>query len=303
MKFLIVGSGGTGGSIGAFLAESGQDVTFIARGKHLEEINKNGLKLKSDIKGQKNLKNIKAYTAEQYDDKADVIFVCVKSYSLDEIIPLIKKAAKQDTLIIPILNGAGAGDKLAAKLKEGIVLDGCIYIVAYISAPGEVTQMGDIFRIVYGERQKDDANKGSLKALKEVLIKAGIKVTISDNIKRDTFRKFSFISSYAACGAYYNINSGQMRENDEYKNTFIKLTEEFIKVSNAMGIVFDIDLLQTNIKILEAMEKEATASMQKDLEKGNKTEMDELIFQIVRLGDKYGVEVPTYKKIAKSFEI
>lgn len=301
MKFLIIGTGGTGGCIGGFLASSGYDVTLIARGVHLEKIKESGLRIKSDIKGDICIKNIKACTSEQYNDKADVIFVCVKSYSLEEIIPLLKKAASKDTIVIPILNGTGTGEKLSRKFNNAYILDGCIYIAGFVSAPGEITQLGDIFRVVYGPIGNQQVPYEKLEEVKAALTSAGINTVVSENIKRDTFRKFSFISTFAACGAYYNINAGEMNSNAEYKNTFIQLVKEFEVVADAMGIVFDVDILETNIKILESLESEATASMQKDLAAGKQTELDGLIFEIVRLAKKYGVNVPVYKKIAASF--
>ena len=104
LKYLIAGTGGVGGSIAAFLSLSGKDVTCIARGEHLAAIHEHGLRLHSDLKGEHTLK-IPAYTTEEYtalasssaDFKADVIFVCVKGYSVDSITELIKCTAHKDT--------------------------------------------------------------------------------------------------------------------------------------------------------------------------------------------------------------
>ncbi|CAK7057920.1 MAG: hypothetical protein BACD_02792 [Bacteroides rodentium] len=116
LKYLIAGTGGVGGSIAAFLALAGKDVTCIARGEHLAAIRENGLQLHSDLKGEHALR-VPAYTAEEYtalvstsaDYKADVIFVCVKGYSVDSITELIKNAAHEHTVVIPILNVYGTG--------------------------------------------------------------------------------------------------------------------------------------------------------------------------------------------------
>ena len=102
MKYLIAGTGGVGGSIAGFLSLAGKDVTCIARGAHLQSIQTNGLKLKSDLKGEHTLQ-IKATTAEEFKGKADVIFVCVKGYSVDSITELIKRASHEKTVVIPIL--------------------------------------------------------------------------------------------------------------------------------------------------------------------------------------------------------
>ena len=137
LKYLIAGTGGVGGSIAGFLALAGKDVTCIARGEHLAAIREYGLRLHSDLKGEQTLK-IPAYTAEEYaalasssaDCKADVIFVCVKGYSVDSITELIKRAAHKDTVVIPILNVYGTGPRIQRLVPGVTVLDGCIYMPA-----------------------------------------------------------------------------------------------------------------------------------------------------------------------------
>ena len=52
MRIVVMGSGGTGGYFGAKLARAGEDVTFVARGEHLDAIRKNGLRVKSAADGE-----------------------------------------------------------------------------------------------------------------------------------------------------------------------------------------------------------------------------------------------------------
>ena len=111
MNYLIIGTGGVGGSIAGFLALAGKEVTCIARGKHLENIRNYGLHLKSDLKGEHYLK-VNACTAEEYQGKADVIFVCVKGYSIDSVKEVIERASAPHTLVIPILNVYGTGPRI-----------------------------------------------------------------------------------------------------------------------------------------------------------------------------------------------
>ena len=151
MNYLIIGTGGVGGCIAGFLALAGKDVTCIARGKHLEAIRRQGLHLKSDLKGEHFLR-VKACTAEEYRGKADVILVCVKGYSIDSIRPVLERAATPDTLVIPILNVYGTGPRIGRLVPSVKVLDGCIYIVGFVSGEGEISQMGRIFRLVFGAR-------------------------------------------------------------------------------------------------------------------------------------------------------
>lgn len=123
LKYLIAGTGGVGGSIAAFLSLSGKDVTCIARGEHLAAIRGNGLQLHSDLKGEHCLK-VAAFTAEEFQGKADVIFVCVKGYSVDSITELIKRASHERTVVIPILNVYGTGPRIQRLVPGVTVLDG-----------------------------------------------------------------------------------------------------------------------------------------------------------------------------------
>lgn len=181
MKYLIAGTGGVGGSIAGFLSLAGKDVTCIARGAHLQSIQTNGLKLKSDLKGEHTLR-IPATTAEEFSEKADVIFVCVKGYSVDSIVELIKRAAHKDTVVIPILNVYGTGPRIQKLVPDVTVLDGCIYIVGFLSGTGEITQMGKIFRLVYGAHHGTVVKPGLLEAIQQDLQEAGIKVDLSPDI-------------------------------------------------------------------------------------------------------------------------
>ena len=164
MKYLIAGTGGVGGSIAGFLSLAGKDVTCIARGAHLQSIQTNGLKLKSDLKGEHTLQ-IKATTAEEFNGKADVIFVCVKGYSVDSITELIKRASHEKTVVIPILNVYGTGPRIQRLVPGVTVLDGCIYIVGFVSGTGEITQMGKIFRLVYGAHKGTQVAPGIMEAI------------------------------------------------------------------------------------------------------------------------------------------
>lgn len=174
LKYLIAGTGGVGGSIAAFLSLSGKDVTCIARGEHLAAIRGNGLQLHSDLKGEHCLK-VATFTAEEFQGKADVIFVCVKGYSVDSITELIKRASHERTVVIPILNVYGTGPRIQRLVPGVTVLDGCIYIVGFVSGRGEITQMGKIFRLVYGAHRGTIVSRETLKPCNAICRKAASK--------------------------------------------------------------------------------------------------------------------------------
>ncbi len=299
-KYLIIGTGGVGGSIAAFLALAGHDVTCIARGAHLKAMQDNGLKLKSGLKGEQTV-HVNACTSEDYSDKADVIFVCVKGYSIDSVTKLIEKAAHKDTLVIPILNVYGTGPRIQRKVKNVTVLDGCIYIVGFVSAPGEITQMGTVFRLVFGARKEDNVPYEKLLAVQKDLQESGIKAPISEDINRDTFVKWSFISAMACTGAYYNVPMGELQKEGKQRDTFIGLSQESAAIGKALGITFGEDLVTYNLKVIDKLDPASTASMQKDISKGHESEVDGLLFDFISKGEELGIDTPTYRLVAEKF--
>lgn len=309
LKYLIAGTGGVGGSIAAFLSLSGKEVTCIARGEHLAAIRGNGLQLHSDLKGEHTLK-IPAYTAEEYttlasastDYQADVIFVCVKGYSVDSITELIKRASHERTVVIPILNVYGTGPRIQRLVPGVTVLDGCIYIVGFVSGRGEITQMGKIFRLVYGAHRNTIVSRETLETVQRDLQESGIKAEISDDIKRDTFVKWSFISAMAVTGAYYDVPMGEVQKPGEVRDTFIGLSQESAALGRKLGIEFKEDIVEYNLKVIDKLAPESTASMQKDMAKGHQSEIQGLLFDMIAAAEEQGVEIPTYRMVAKKFE-
>ena len=307
LKYLILGTGGTGACIGSFLERAGMDVTFIARGKHLEAIEQRGIFVLSPKLGKIHVKNPKVYKSDWYDDKADVIFVCVKCYSIDSLIPFIERVSHENTIVIPITNCFGFATKIARKVPKVVSLGGCIYISSDISYYGEITMRSDIFRMIYGFRKADkkrkDAHKWSdiINQITDDLIKSGIDASVSDDISTEVFKKFSYVSPMSAVCAYLGTNAGELQVPGEKRDTFIEFMKEVVNVGKAMDIFLGDDIIDKNLQILSTILPNTTSSMQKDIEKGGESEIDGLIFEVIRLAKEYGVSVPLYKKVAEKF--
>ena len=300
MKYLVIGAGGTGGCIGGFMHKAGKDVTLIARGAHLEAIQNKGLTIETPNGNFSTM--IPAFDMESYNDSPDVIFVCVKGYSIDDAINFIKKISTDDTIVIPILNIYGTGGKMQEKLPNILVTDGCIYIASQIKEYGCIQMNGAIFKVVYGVRNASEYDP-RLEIIAKDLKESNITPLLSDNIQRDALKKFSYVSAAAACGQYYNIAAGPMQVPGKKRDTFIALIREIEALAKAMGIEFGEDMVKTNTSILDNLTEGASTSMQRDIEAGKPSEWDGLILEVVRLGKKYGIDVPTYKMISKACNV
>ena len=300
MKYAIIGAGGTGGSLGFFLTKAGKDVTLIARGKHLEAIRKNGLGMERLWDHKREMIPVKACTVEEYSDTPDVILVCVKGYSMTETIPVIRKLAGKDTVVLPILNIYGTGGKLQKEFPELTVPDGCIYVSANIKEPGVLLQHGKILRVVYGARTPSELTP-KMCDIAEDMKTEDIHVILSDDIRRDAMTKFSYVSPAGTAGLFCNAVAGDFQKEGEAREVFKALIREIVELSHAMGIQFQEDLVERNLKILSDLPPETTTSMQRDVLALRQSEMDGLVFEVVRMGKKYGVSMPQYEKAAEYF--
>lgn len=305
---MIIGTGGTGGAIGAHLAHAGNDVVFIARGRQLEALRTGGLRLHRPDE-EFTVYPVRAYSMDDYpdDQTPDVIFVCVKGYSIEGVNPFIQRIAGPDTIVIPILNVFGTGAKMQKSMPGITVLDGCIYIWTELKEPGLIWMSGTIFRVVFGLRrnQKDLEDKigKRLIKIKDDLDESGIEGVLSDNIERDALRKFSFVSPQGAAGLYYNTTIGAAQAPGEIRDCFAGLIREISDLADAMGIGFGEDIVPVNLKITDSSDPGVTTSMQKDVAAGRQSEVDGLIYEVVRMGERYGVKTPLYSMIAEELKL
>lgn len=309
MKYAIIGAGGTGGILGFYMTKADRDVTLIARGRHLAAMQEKGLAVEKMWDGTTEIIPVKAMDMEHYDEQPDVVLVCVKGYSLEDTIPFIQRVAKPSTIVIPVLNIYGTGAKMQEQLPKLLVTDGCIYVSANIKEPGVLIQHGRILRVVYGVRNMSSQKVNIKRAQEEILdalknIKkdfddSGIDGVLSENIQRDALEKFSYVSPIGAAGLYYHATAADFQREGEQREAFKTMIREIAALAEVMGVPFERDMVEVNLKILSSLAPEATTSMQRDVMEGKDSEIDGLIYEVVRMGERYHVPVPMYAKVAE----
>ena len=309
MKYAIIGAGGTGGILGFYMTKADRDVTLIARGRHLAAMQEKGLAVEKMWDGTTEIIPVKAMDMEHYEEQPDVVLVCVKGYSLEDTIPFIQRVAKPSTIVIPVLNIYGTGAKMQEQLPKLLVTDGCIYVSANIKEPGVLIQHGRILRVVYGVRnmstQKVNIKRAheemldALKNIKKDFDDSGIDGVLSENIQRDALEKFSYISPIGAAGLYYHATAADFQREGKQREAFKTMIREIAALAEAMGVPFERDMVEVNLKILSSLAPEATTSMQRDVMEGKDSEIDGLVYEVVRMGERYHVPVPMYAKVAE----
>lgn len=309
MKYAIIGAGGTGGILGFYMTKADRDVTLIARGRHLAAMQEKGLAVEKMWDGTTEIIPVKAMDMEHYDEQPDVVLVCVKGYSLEDTIPFIQRVAKPSTIVIPVLNIYGTGAKMQEQLPKLLVTDGCIYVSANIKEPGVLIQHGKILRVVYGVRnmstQKVNIKRAheemldALKNIKKDFDDSGIDGVLSENIQRDALEKFSYVSPIGAAGLYYHATATDFQREGKQREAFKTMIREIAALAEVMGVPFERDMVEVNLKILSSLAPEATTSMQRDVMEGKDSEIDGLVYEVVRMGERYHVPVPMYAKVAE----
>jgi 2-dehydropantoate 2-reductase len=289
MNIVVIGAGGVGGYFGGKLSNAGFDVTFVARGNHLEAIKNKGLHVKSILgdftvfpKALENISDIK---------NPDLIVLGVKSWQVLGIAQQLKSVINKNTMVLPLQNGADNTDKLLSVLPKQNVLAGLCKIVSKVESPGVINHFTFEPEIVFGEY--DNVKTERCQQLKNVFDKAGFKNTLSENIHLDIWKKFLFIGTISGIGAITRAVFGVMREQEGIRKIIFDTANEMVSIANAKGIGLSLKDVDMIVKVIDSLDYNTTASMQRDMMEGKPSELENFNGYIVNQGKLLGIETPT----------
>ncbi len=289
MHTVIIGVGGVGGYFGGKISNSGQKVTLIARGKHLEAIQKNGLQVKS-IVGDFVTTPFMVTNDINSIEKPDLVLICTKSWQVIEAAELIKPILKEDTIVIPLQNGADNVEKVLSVLDQKHVLGGLCKIYSKIESPGVISHFGHTPEVVFGEINKNKTTR--LQSVKEVFDKAGFNNTVSEDIDVDIWSKFMFIATVSGLGALTRATIGEMYENDGTRKVLEQTATEIYKIGKAKGVALPENLVDKIMAFIGKQPYNSTASTQRDILEGRPSELDNFNGFIVKEGKELGIFTP-----------
>ena len=294
MKIAVMGTGGVGGYFGGLLAKAGEDVTFIARGPHLDAIKRNGLRVESTLSGTFTLH------PDTTDDPgavgpADLVLYTVKMYHNREAIPAIVPLVGQDTAVLPLQNGIDNHHLLAAEVGMDHLMIGVAFVQARIKEAGTVEQLGRVAQIVFGEVEGPISSRG--RGLLDIFSLAGWNVELSENALGALWRKFVYLAGSATVNALTQITYGEMRSIPETRELIQAACQEIITVANAAGAPIGNDALQQCMTSLDNFPSEGMSSLANDVRHGQRMELEGLTGAAIRMGRKMGVPTPVNSTI------
>ena len=284
-----MGAGGVGGYFGGMLARSGEDVTFVARGKHMDAINRDGLRVESVAVGDF---TVRPTALERPDGarKADVVLFCVKSYHNERAIETIRPAVGEKTSILTLQNGVGSGDQLADAFGRDKVLLGAAYIDAMRKSPGVVAQIGGPCRIVFGE--EDGGQSPGAINLQEVFRRADINSDLSGDVLTELWNKLIFICALSGMTCIARASFSDVLDSPGTLGLTWQVMREASEVGRARGIGLDAGIVESTMANIQRLHRSMLSSMYLDLEAGNPLEIGVLNGAISRVGREVGIATP-----------
>jgi 2-dehydropantoate 2-reductase len=302
MKIAIMGTGGVGGYFGARLAAAGSDVTFIARGAHLEAIRAHGLRVKSA------LGDVIIEPAQATDDPAaigpvDIVLHATKLWAVEESGAACKPLLKSDgptgpTGIVSLQNGVDAETRLADILGAAHVVGGVAAIAAVIAEPGVIQHNGTMAAIEFGEL--DGRRTPRVEALLSACEAAGFGAGIAPDINRSIWQKMALLASFAGMTAMTRKPLGGLRGDPELRAQLDAAVDEVFAVAEARGVAVDDGMRGVVTRMIETLPDTMTSSMAEDLMRGNRLELPWLSGAIARLGAEAGVPTPIHDRIVEA---
>jgi 2-dehydropantoate 2-reductase len=294
MRIAVMGSGGLGGYFGARLALGGAEVHFIARGKHLQALRGEGLRVEGPEPMQ--LAHVDATDDPRSVGVVDVAMLCVKLWDTEAALEQMRPLVGPQTAIVSFQNGVLKDEAIRAAYGAEHVMGGGGYIAATVDRPGVIRQTGAMQRLLFGEF--DGTRSPRAQAFLAACLAGGIRAELSDHILREIWQKYVFLVGLSGTTTTMRKPIGPIRENPQTRAFLLDVMREVVAVGRAQGVDLPDDYAEVRLQLADDVAPDMTSSMHHDLERGNPLEVRWLSGGVVELGQRKGVPTPLNRAIA-----
>lgn len=289
MRIAAMAAGAVGSYFGGRMAAAGHDVAFIARRAHLDALRKDGLKIES-VLGDLHLPKVNATSDPKEVGPVDIVLFAVKLWDTETAAELAKPLVGPNTRVITLQNGVDSYERVSAILGQDVTVAGTAYIAAVLGGPGVMLHTSKFATIRCGrmDRKPDDR----LAAFVEAAKAAGIDIQPQDDMNRERWQKFIFLSSMAGANCITRLPIGKILADPDTRAFYRKLMEECLAVGQKAGAKVPSSWVDDRMTFSDNAPPGMKASMLHDLEAGNRLELDWLTGKVVALGKELGVPTP-----------
>ena len=295
MKIAVMGAGGVGGFYGGRLANAGCEVHFVARGAHLAAMREHGLTIENKEQGDIHVAKVNVTADPATIGTADLVIIAVKMKDTDAAARAVKSIVGPHTAVLSLQNGVIKDDILRRHFPATQVMGGVAYVATHVARPGVILQVGAMQRIVFGEY--DGSRSARAQALLDVLLSAGVKAELSDDIRRTLWEKYTFLVGLSGTTTTMRTTIGPIRSHPRTRAFLHELLREVVAVGRAHGVALPPDYADDRLAFADSVPATMTSSMHHDLERGNPLEVEWLAGGVVTLGAAVGVPTPANRAV------
>lgn len=297
-KMGIMGMGAIGGIYGKELMNTfGDDFYAVADGERGERLKKNGIKVNGDTIFPKVLSTTNPET------KLDFLILAIKNYQLEESFSEIRNIIHKDTIILPLLNGVTATERIKKDFPENEVLRGLVYITAEKRENGEIYS-NNKGTITFGDTENKELSQ-SVKLVKDIFDKAGINYNIPEDMISAQWRKWIINIGSNQVSAIVRNGYGKFLEIEELNKVLKNAMFEVVEVAKACGVYLPVEDVDGYDERLKVSQPDLKTSTLQDIENKRRTEIEYFAGDLIRMAKKVGVSVPvneTLYYLIKSIE-
>ncbi len=297
-KMGIMGMGAIGGIYGKELMNTfGDDFYAVADGERGERLKKNGIKVNGDTIFPKVLSTTNPET------KLDFLILAIKNYQLEESFSEIRNIIHKDTIILPLLNGVTATERIKKDFPENEVLRGLVYITAEKRENGEIYS-NNKGTITFGDTENKELSQ-SVKLIKDIFDKAGINYNIPEDMISAQWRKWIINIGSNQVSAIVRNGYGKFLEIEELNKVLKNAMFEVVEVAKACGVYLPVEDVDGYDERLKVSQPDLKTSTLQDIENKRRTEIEYFAGDLIRMAKKVGVSVPvneTLYYLIKSIE-
>jgi 2-dehydropantoate 2-reductase len=297
MRIAMFGTGAVGGYFGGRLAQASEDVVFIARGAQLRALRDQGLRVDSTA-GDFVVRPVQATDDPTQVGVMDAVLVGVKAWQVPGVAQAMRPLVGPETFVVPLQNGVEAPSRLAAVLGAEHVLGGLCRIVSLVVEPGHVRHAGLEPYVAFGELDNRPSQRAQ--RLRDAFTRAGVNAEIPADIQVAMWEKFLFIASFSGVGAVTRAPAGVLRSLPETRGMLEAAMHEVLAVAQARGIGMTEAVISRTMALIDGLPPGGTASMQRDIVKGRRSELESQNGAVVRLGQEVDVATPLHAFIYHS---
>ncbi|MDR1529310.1 MAG: ketopantoate reductase family protein [Burkholderiales bacterium] len=293
MKILVLGAGGVGGYFGGRLLAAGVNVSFLVRPKRAEQLTRDGLTIISPC-GDARLP-ARTILGNEVKPEYDLVILACKAYDLDNAMNAIAPALRENTWILPLLNGVCHMDALDHRFGLPRILGGSCQIITTLLPDGKIHHLQELHNMIIGARCEEQ--RSVIKAFAQTASNVNFVLRVSENVLHDLWLKFSFLTTLAGMTSLMRASIGDIMHSDDGAALMREIFDECVAVMQSEGYAAPSGWYDKTLNGLLNPDSPTTASMLRDIERHGVTEGDHIVGDMLRRAQKANIAAPILRVV------